>query len=105
MVIRVVAKANLIIPGFEIVAEFAQGTTNTSIEEVIIGRVFGRARTSFQCAVANTGGHRRSIRQRSVGFGKWIKWISERNTDAGRSTYRRKTISLLEWVRCKRNRR
>src|SRR2546423_4064660 len=104
MVIRVVAKTNLVIPGFEIVAEFAQRPTSTRIEEVIIGCVFRGAPTSFQCAVANTGDHRRSIRQGSVGFGKWIKWVSERNTDAD-LTHRRETISLLECIRCKRHRR
>jgi hypothetical protein len=32
MVIRVVAEANLVIPGFEIVAEFTQIATDTRIE-------------------------------------------------------------------------
>src|SRR4029077_2932 len=100
----VIAEADLVIPGFEIIAEFAQSPTNTRIEEVIIRCVFKGARTSLKSAVANTRGHRCSIRQESIRFGKRIKRVTERNTDAD-LTHRRKTISLLEWVRCKRNRR
>src|SRR5882724_12179151 len=52
LVVRVVAEAEFIIPGFEVVAEFAQITADTGIEQIVVGRKLKRTGARRELPVA-----------------------------------------------------
>src|SRR5882724_4314145 len=103
MVIRVVAEANLVIPGFEIFAEFTQSASQTRIEQIVVRCSFKCTRTGFECAIGNARNYGSSIRQSCLRGRKWIKWVTQRHTNPSR-THGSSTISLLKGVRRERNR-